>query len=85
MKSILLRLFAPNYLADMPEDKPGVCVASWATTSPFRPPINKGFATVKGLRKAYKVARWGALMLDWDLPRGGAWKEVGVEWRVEEA
>jgi hypothetical protein len=83
IKLLLLACFAPRFLADMPPKGGGRYVASAEKYSHFycHSPHER---EIVGRRKAYVVARWLALMLDWNR----CTNEVGIRWcvrRVEDA
>lgn len=75
---LLCRWMCPRFIADMPEDKPGMWVACAIKVS-HRGRLEDELRHVQGLRNAYTTARWLALKLDWRLH-----PELGVEWAVRE-
>ena len=61
------RRMCPNYLENMPEDKPGTYIAEgflWSQSVAGKTMILT--ERVDGLREAYKTARWLALCIDLD-------------------
>lgn len=79
MTTLLLLLFAPGYLSDMPPDHSGTYEAVALTASPWYR-ADRYVERVEGRRAAYKRARWLALQLDWVT----ASREVGVMWQVRQ-
>jgi|688.fasta_scaffold1156505_1 hypothetical protein len=79
MKTLLLLLFAPGYDAQMPPDDDKTYIAGAYVYSPWYKqwPVER---TVTGRRKAYKAARWEALMLDWSTVS----RMCGVDWYLKE-
>jgi hypothetical protein len=79
MKSLLLLLFAPEYLKRMPKDDNLLYEAGAFTHYLFHqnPPEKM---IVRGRRDAYKVARWLALKLDWSFCS----PSLGIRWYLEE-
>lgn len=78
MKSLLLFLFAPEYIKCMPKDDNLLYEAGAYTHYLFHknPPEKQ---IVRGCRDAYKVARWLALKLDWS-----CFRDLGVMWYLKE-
>ena len=78
MKSLLLLLFAPEYLKRMPKDDMRLYEAGAYThyLCNQNPPEKQ---IVRGCRDAYKVARWLALKLDWSF----CGPNLGVRWYLE--
>ena len=80
MKSLLLRLFAPGYVENRPEDAPGTYRTEAFTFSAFGPRLVRRERLVKGLRAAYEKVRWDALVVDWNYPDHDGM--VGVGWGI---
>lgn len=76
-KLILLAVFAPRFFVDMPPREAGFYVAGAEKYSRFyrHAPLEQ---EVRGRRRAYLIARWLALVLDFNR----CTNEVGVRWFV---
>ena len=81
MKTLLLLLFAPRYLSDMPADAPGSYEAVALTASPWYR-AECAVERVEGRRAAYRRARWLALKLDQSTKSSAL--EVGVIWQIRQ-
>jgi hypothetical protein len=79
MKFILMLLFCPHFLRDMPKPMKGQFVAKAYTVSPFRSNCIRFNQSYNCRRKAYLVARWEALKLDWTITN----PEIGIGWAVK--
>lgn len=79
MKTLLMLLFCPGYLARMPKDEPGDYVAEAYSLSFAGYEWVRSSVTVSGRRAAYKRARWEALKLQiW----GAVHSECAIKWRI---
>lgn len=65
MKTLLMRLFCPEFLAKMPPNTPGQYLAEAGTVSFCGHRWMRVSIPVSGRRAAYLRARWEALKLDW--------------------
>lgn len=85
MKTLLilpiLFLLAPRFLRDMPKPAKGLYHAKAYTQSHWYK-STKASEVVNGRLRAYIRARWLALKVDWSMPSGGRWDEIGVTWEV---
>lgn len=74
-----MRWFCPQYLEKFPKQKKyGKFIARVYTESIFGQQTLKFEKEVSNNIKAYKLARWNALLVDW----GYYHPEIGVRWEI---